>query len=78
MTDVDDKIINRAVKESSSITEIAQRFERDFLKDMEDLKVFYLKKHLFSCQNLKWFRYFRFDHQLPLPELANVTTHKNY
>lgn len=39
MTDVDDKIINRATKESKSITEIAQRFERDFLEDMDQLKV---------------------------------------
>ncbi|MFO7968297.1 MAG: cysteine--tRNA ligase [Archaeoglobaceae archaeon] len=38
-TDVDDKIVNRAVKESSTQKEISTKFIHEYLKDMEDLNV---------------------------------------
>ncbi|MBW1972632.1 MAG: class I tRNA ligase family protein, partial [Deltaproteobacteria bacterium] len=34
-TDVDDKIINRAIKEKKSADEIAQRYINEFYKDMD-------------------------------------------
>ncbi len=38
-TDVDDKIVNRAVKESKTQKEIAKKFIDEYLKDMEELNV---------------------------------------
>lgn len=38
-TDVDDKIVNRAVKESVTQKEIARKFIDEYLKDMEELNV---------------------------------------
>lgn len=38
-TDVDDKIVNRAVKESSTQKEIARKFIDEYLKDIEELNV---------------------------------------
>lgn len=38
-TDVDDKIVNRAVKESSTQKEIARKFIDEYLRDMEELNV---------------------------------------
>lgn len=38
-TDVDDKIVNRAVKESSTQKEIARKFIDEYLKDMDELNV---------------------------------------
>ncbi|MFP3946180.1 MAG: cysteine--tRNA ligase [Archaeoglobaceae archaeon] len=38
-TDVDDKIVNRAVKESSTQKEMARKFIDEYLKDMEELNV---------------------------------------
>ncbi len=39
MTDVDDKIVNRARSEAVPFAALAQRFEREFLADMAQLKV---------------------------------------
>lgn len=39
ITDVDDKIINRAKEENKKPFEIARRFEKEFLKDIENLKI---------------------------------------
>ncbi len=39
ITDIDDKIINRANKEGADALQVADRFARAFFKDMEDLHV---------------------------------------
>jgi len=39
ITDVDDKIINRAQKEGISQSELARKFEREYLRDMQSLGI---------------------------------------
>jgi cysteinyl-tRNA synthetase len=52
ITDIDDKIINRAKEEGKDWTEVAEFYMKDYLKDMEELKV-QIDQHPRVTQHIK-------------------------
>jgi cysteinyl-tRNA synthetase len=53
ITDVDDKIINRAKEKNLSPKELAQNFEKEYLKDMESLKINSVNKYARATEHIK-------------------------
>lgn len=53
ITDIDDKIIQRAKKENVSFRKIARKFEREYLKEMKNLKVNAVTKYPRATEHIK-------------------------
>ncbi len=53
ITDIDDKIINRAKEENISPKELAQKFEKEYLKDMDILKISGVSKYARATEHVK-------------------------
>jgi len=53
ITDVDDKIINRAKEKNLPPKELAQNFEKEYLKDMESLKINSVNKYARATEHIK-------------------------
>jgi len=53
ITDVDDKIINRAKEKNLPPKELAQNFEKEYLKDMESLKIDSVNKYARATEYIK-------------------------
>jgi len=53
ITDVDDKIINRAKEKNLPPKELAQNFEKEYLKDMESLKIDSVNKYARATEHIK-------------------------
>ena len=53
ITDIDDKIIKRAQEQNISPKELAQRFEKEYKKDMKSLKVDSVTKYAQATQHIK-------------------------
>ncbi len=53
ITDIDDKIIQRAKKEKKSFKEIAKKFEKEYFKDMKSLKIDGVTKYAKATDYIK-------------------------
>src|SRR3989344_1990519 len=53
ITDIDDKIIDRAKKEKVSWEDLSRRFEREYLKDMKALDINSVKKYARASGHIK-------------------------
>ncbi|MGB9598851.1 MAG: cysteine--tRNA ligase, partial [Minisyncoccales bacterium] len=53
ITDIDDKIIERAKREKTTSQKIARRFEKEYLKDMKDLKIDSVTKYARATEHIK-------------------------
>jgi cysteinyl-tRNA synthetase len=53
ITDIDDKIIKRAKETNTTPKELAKRFEKEYLKDMKDLKISSVKKYARATDHIK-------------------------
>jgi cysteinyl-tRNA synthetase len=53
ITDIDDKIIKRAKETNTTPRELAKRFEKEYLKDMKDLKISSVKKYARATDHIK-------------------------
>ena len=53
ITDIDDKIINRAKEKRISPEKLAKDFEKEYLKDMKDLKVDSVSKYARATEHIK-------------------------
>lgn len=53
ITDVDDKIINRAKEKNLSPKELAQNFENEYLKDMKSLRIDSVNKYARATEHIK-------------------------
>ncbi len=53
ITDIDDKIINRAKEEKISPKELAQKFEKEYLEDMKSLKIDSVTKYARATEHIK-------------------------
>lgn len=53
ITDIDDKIINRAKEKGVSVQKLARDFEREYLKDMKALKIDSVSKYARATEHIK-------------------------
>jgi cysteinyl-tRNA synthetase len=53
ITDIDDKIINRAKEEKTSWKAISERFEKEYFKDMKALKIDSVTKYARATEHIK-------------------------
>ncbi len=53
ITDIDDKIINRAKREKISWKDLSQKFEREYLKDMKALDITSVSKYARATSHIK-------------------------
>lgn len=53
ITDIDDKIINRAKEEKKTVKEVAEQFEKEYFKDLESLGINSINKHARASEHIK-------------------------